>query len=203
MKAKIIEQSAIVYSDPDSSSPLIAELGVGTEFELGAVKRADGREWVAVTFADGRHGYISGATKIFSIKHATLLQDEVEVRAQPAADSAVVKCYHKNDVFHMTEHVSQNDSAWIKVRDEAGNEGFIDGETQIRVDEEAEPASKESGQKNMLVGALWCIGGIVVTAVTYSNASTSGGTYFVAWGPVLFGGIQFLKGLFQVATAAE
>lgn len=48
----------------------------------------------------------------------------------------------------------------------------------------------------MLYGALWCIGGLVVTALTYSAAS-DGGTYVVAWGAVLFGAIQFFKGVWQ------
>lgn len=55
-------------------------------------------------------------------------------------------------------------------------------------------AKKEAANKDMLWGAVWCIGGIIVTAVTYSNAS-GGGTYVVAWGAILFGAIQFLKGL--------
>lgn len=46
----------------------------------------------------------------------------------------------------------------------------------------------------MLYGALWCIGGIVITVVTYSAAS-GGGTYVVAWGAIIFGFIQFVKGL--------
>lgn len=37
-------------------------------------------------------------------------------------------------------------------------------------------AKSEAGNKNMLYGALWCIGGLVVTALTYSAAS-DGGTY--------------------------
>lgn len=57
-------------------------------------------------------------------------------------------------------------------------------------------AKKEAGGKNMLYGALWCIGGIVVTAVTFSAAS-GGGTYIVAWGAIVFGAIQFFKGLIQ------
>ena len=36
-------------------------------------------------------------------------------------------------------------------------------------------ALKKAGQKNMLYGVLWCIGGIVVTAVTYGAASGSRG----------------------------
>jgi hypothetical protein len=37
----------------------------------------------------------------------------------------------------------------------------------------------------------------VVTAVIYQAAS-QGGHYVIAWGAVLFGAIQFLRGLFQV-----
>lgn len=52
------------------------------------------------------------------------------------------------------------------------------------------------GTKNMLLGALWAIGGIVVTAVTYSAAS-EGGIYVVTWGAIVIGGIQFIVGLVQ------
>jgi len=57
-------------------------------------------------------------------------------------------------------------------------------------------AIKNAGQKNMLYGALWCIGGIIVTAVTFTAAS-GGGTYIIAWGAIIFGAIQFFRGLSQ------
>jgi hypothetical protein len=57
-------------------------------------------------------------------------------------------------------------------------------------------AYKEAGKKNMLYGALWCIGGTVVTVITLAAAS-GGGTYVIAWGAIIFGGIQFLRGLYQ------
>jgi hypothetical protein len=59
-------------------------------------------------------------------------------------------------------------------------------------------AYREVGKKNMLIGATWCIGGILVTAMTYQTA-TGGGHYIVAWGAILFGAIQFLRGLAQLA----
>ena len=60
-------------------------------------------------------------------------------------------------------------------------------------------ADSEAAQRNMLHGALWCIGGIVVTLVTYQMASgPGGGRYAIAWGAVIFGGIQFLRGLSQL-----
>jgi len=63
--------------------------------------------------------------------------------------------------------------------------------------------NKAVGQKLMLYGFLWCVGGIVVTVVSYSiaSSSSSGGTYFVAWGAVLFGGWQMIKGLYKFLTA--
>src|ERR1022692_4462118 len=59
------------------------------------------------------------------------------------------------------------------------------------------PGEREIAQKNMTVGALWCIAGLLVTGITYSSASSSstGGSYFIWWGPVLFGGWRFLKGI--------
>jgi hypothetical protein len=38
------------------------------------------------------------------------------------------------------------------------------------------------------------LGGIAVTAITYLTAEESGGRFIVAWGAMLFGGIQFLRG---------
>ena len=56
---------------------------------------------------------------------------------------------------------------------------------------------RAAANRMMLFGALWCIGGIAVTAVTYSMASESptGGTFVIAWGAILFGFLQFLRGL--------
>jgi hypothetical protein len=57
---------------------------------------------------------------------------------------------------------------------------------------------KGAGRKNMLYGALWCIGGIAVTALSYQAAANAGGgSYVLAWGAILFGGIQFVRGLIQ------
>jgi hypothetical protein len=55
-------------------------------------------------------------------------------------------------------------------------------------------ALRARAKRNMVVGGLWCLGGTLVTAVTYA-AAQGGGTYTVAWGAIVFGGIQFLRGL--------
>ena len=58
----------------------------------------------------------------------------------------------------------------------------------------------QHGLRNMAIGAVVCVVGIVITAATYSAASSGGGHYVVAWGAIIFGAFQFLKGLFQLAT---
>jgi len=44
-------------------------------------------------------------------------------------------------------------------------------------------------------GALWFAGGCLLTAITYLIAGELGGRYFIAWGAVVFGGIQLVRGL--------
>lgn len=61
-------------------------------------------------------------------------------------------------------------------------------------------ANHQAAKRNMLYGALWCIGGFLVTAVTFSAAG-EGGRFIVAWGAILFGAIQFCRGIFQYARS--
>lgn len=60
---------------------------------------------------------------------------------------------------------------------------------------EGRRAMAEQYKRRMLYGILWAVGGIVVTLATYSAAS-SGGTYIIAWGAILWGAIDFLRGFF-------
>jgi hypothetical protein len=50
--------------------------------------------------------------------------------------------------------------------------------------------------QRMLRGGAICVLGIIVTVVTYGAATSGGGTYFVCWGAIIFGAIDFIIGLF-------
>ena len=54
------------------------------------------------------------------------------------------------------------------------------------LEDEIRKAKKEGASKDMLYGALWCIGGTIATLANIG---------FIFWGAILFGGIQFIKGL--------
>jgi len=52
----------------------------------------------------------------------------------------------------------------------------------------------QGGTEHMINGALWFIGGLLFTAITYCAAG-SGEVYFIALGPIIYGALQFLRGL--------
>jgi hypothetical protein len=53
--------------------------------------------------------------------------------------------------------------------------------------------SREVGRRRMAVGALVFFIGLIVTVATFA-AAAGGGTYIVAWGAMLYGVIEFLRG---------
>ena len=55
-----------------------------------------------------------------------------------------------------------------------------------------------SGYRNLIIGAIIAGVGLSLTLVTYANASTLGGRYVIAYGAIVAGVIQFLRGLIQV-----
>jgi hypothetical protein len=56
-------------------------------------------------------------------------------------------------------------------------------------------STRRAAEKRMVRGALWCIGGILVTGTTYLLASgPAGGTYVIAWGAIVFGAVEFICG---------
>lgn len=57
------------------------------------------------------------------------------------------------------------------------------------VEDQIQEANNSKARKDMIYGALWFAGG---TILTLSNIG------FIFWGAILFGGIQFFKGLINL-----
>ncbi|GEM_PF-1058896 len=74
-------------------------------------------------------------------------------------------------------------------------EHILQQRNEIEKDKVAQrETKKEKANRDMLFGLLWLVGGIIVTYVSYL---ISFGGYIITWGAILFGAIQFLKGLFN------
>lgn len=51
-------------------------------------------------------------------------------------------------------------------------------------------------KRHILYGFLWAGGGTAVTVYSYTaTAAEPGGVYLIAWGAILFGAIEFFRGL--------
>lgn len=108
--------------------------------------------------------------------------------------------YQQNYLYAANLMVNQNQNSY-QIKKALLARGTTDQEAETIIDnleEEVESARREKAQKDMLWGGIWCVGGIAVTAISYSSASGGGG-YVVTWGAIIFGGVQFMRGL--VASA--
>jgi hypothetical protein len=69
------------------------------------------------------------------------------------------------------------------------------GASSAAVEAEANAsAMREQKQRDVVIGALICLAGVVITFVSYSSASGGGGRYVVAWGAIVFGAIRMFRG---------
>lgn len=66
-------------------------------------------------------------------------------------------------------------------------------------DQDIGPAGdyKSAAVRNMVIGGGICLVGTVLTLASFAYASQGGGRVFLAWGAIVFGGIQFLRGVSQ------
>lgn len=197
MKIKILQENAPFYPQPDPNSGPVRTLSHGEVGELGEVKKVAGKQWVEMTLLDGSKGYVPGETRIFSLIQATLNR---KTPLYGTAEASVVKMeLPKRSLVNFQDLVERDGKQWIYVQDEAGNQGYIAGNTSIT---RKTVLTKKTGINNMLIGGAFFVVGLIVTIGSYS-ASSSGGTYYLCWGAIIFGAIQFIQGLIQYLTAKK
>jgi hypothetical protein len=193
----VVTSSTLVRSVAGEQGTVACMLNADDEVDLGNTKKAEGKKWCAVALRDGQQGYIAGDTPIRTLPHVKLDQAEAAILPGPEQTGDPGQTMKRGASFLILKTIEVDGRKWVKIRDANGREGYMDGEVKIQ---NVAAKGANSPEHDMIVGALWCIGGIVVTVATYSAVARSGGTYFVAWGAVLSGGIQFLKGLFRAIS---
>ena len=197
MKARILEPQVKVYSSTDANAVSIANLPQGSEIEFGGAKRKAGKLWVPITLSTGQQAFIPAETHIFVIRQGSLLSNNVELHTEPSTGSLVKQQLLRNTKVYILEVVKREDRDWVKVRDMNGMEGFISGDTRIRV---IQQKTKALGRKNLFSGLMWLIAGLVIVFSGTSPAS-GGGFILLGYGALLFGAIMFISGLVQLLTA--
>jgi hypothetical protein len=197
MKIKILQENASLYPQSDPNSGPVHTLNRGDVGELGSVKKVAGKQWAELTLLDGTKGFVPGETRIFSLIQATLNK---KTPLYATADKSMVKMeLPKRTLVNFLDLIEQGGQQWIYVQDASGNQGYIEGTTSIT---RKVPVTKKTGINNMLIGGGFFLAGLIVTIATYSAAS-AGGTYYLCWGAIIFGAIQFIQGLIQYLTAKQ
>lgn len=73
--------------------------------------------------------------------------------------------------------------------------GLTEQDAEIIVTNIVRQIRNIKANKDILYGTLWCLGGLLVTWLSYELASENG-SYIAFYGAIIFGAFQFIKGLF-------
>lgn len=93
------------------------------------------------------------------------MQNDQNLEHAVEVTSAAVIPVETNEITETETVVAQEESSY---------------EEQLRI------ATRDRAKKDMLYGALWCIGGTVLTLADIG---------FIFWGAIVFGAVQFFRGL--------
>jgi hypothetical protein len=197
MKARILDEQVKVYSSMDENAVSLATLGQGSEIEYGPTKRKAGKLWVPITLSTGQQAFIPGESRIYVIRQGALMQNNVDLLTEPAEGALVKQQLARNTKVEILQVIKGEGQDWVKIRDENRTEGYIAGNTRVRVTQQK---TKATGRKNALTGAMWLIAGLVIV-FSNSSASSGGGFLVFGYGAILFGAVMLISGLVQFFTA--
>jgi hypothetical protein len=133
MKARILDPEVKVYSSTDENAVSIASLHIGDEVEFRAPKRKAGKQWIPITLSTGQQVFLPGEARLFIIREGSLMQNDVDLHTEPSAASSVKQQLAKNAKVYILEVIKQEDKDCVRVREANGVEGFISGDTRVKV----------------------------------------------------------------------
>ena len=194
-----MDQAQRLYSRPDLAAFTGTEIALGEEVEIGSVTKRNGVNFCPVRRSNGQSGYIPGDTRGSLIKTMTIDQPEAVVYSAPYAQSWVRMRLAQNARIRLYPGVVDSGAGkFVQIRDGQGNPGFIDATTRVKTVPEV---TRKVALHNVMQGAVSFVIGVVLTVAGIAVASHLGGFFFVFGGAVVYGAIQFFKGLGQLMTA--
>ena len=66
--------------------------------------------------------------------------------------------------------------------------------------EAAAAARRKQGGRELAIGFVLLLVGIAITAGTYNAVRDSGGRYVLAYGPIVVGAINIIRGLYHLSS---
>jgi hypothetical protein len=197
MKARVLDNQVKVYSSMDDNAVSMATLSTGSEIDFSTPKRKAGKMWIPITLSTGQPAFIPGDTRLSLIRLADIQQDNVDLHADASAGSLIKQQLPRKTKVYILEVLKQPEGDWVRVRSMTGTEGYISGETRIRV---VQQRTKANGRRNIFSGVMWLIAGLVII---FSNSTQVSGSGFIVfgYGAILFGAVMLISGIVQFVTA--
>src|SRR6266446_6354595 len=122
----------------------------------------------------------------------------------PHATEMEIRSAYGRDVLRLQELASDSKVAQFRAALDAAFATLVDPTKRSAYDEALAAAAQNNAAdaaddsdaafRYARRGGLWFAGGALVTALTYAFSE---GKYFLAWGPLLFGGFQLVRGLLR------
>jgi len=175
----------------------IATLQEGSEIEFGGTKRKSGKQWVPIILSTGQPAYIPAETRIYIIREGALMQNNVDMHSEPSAGSLIKQQLMRNTKLSILQVVKEGGQDWVRVRDASGNEGFIPGDTRVRLTVQK---TKAMGRRNMISGGMWLIAGLIMV-FSESSAAPGSGFSLLGYFALLFGLVMLVSGIVRFVTA--
>jgi len=200
MKARLVDDEVKLYAEPSHETISIATLKKGTEFDLGKVSRKNREVWVQVTLAGGQVGYMTGETRIFTIKQIQTITAALDMYESPSDESKVIKSYPKNSILTAVAIEEDGDKGWVKVIDEDGLEGYVKGGARIRLYQQA---TIEGARKLLVTGGIFILVSAGLYIFTISQSRSTGNMDFLIMAVAAFGLMQLVQGILQYSKAKK
>ncbi len=176
------QDEVLAYEQCSKDAPVTHRFVRGDAFcILDVVKDVSG-SWIRIRDTQGAQGYMDGDVLILTV--AKLKDGIATDMGSGSSRAAILKALLKARIPEQTA------------------ERLITEVEQAVVEYKATPEGKRQMAaaygRRMFIGLLWAAGGTALTVWGYQSASSSrgGGRYFVFWGAIIFGVIEFFRGLF-------
>jgi hypothetical protein len=167
-----------VYTTPDelATQPII--LPKGQEFELLNLVEDTNNNWLRIRLSEHQIYYMRGNVKI--ITEDSLIEVIGELIGKGTSEEKIVSKFTSQGVPEE------------KIRHFYKEISILAAEYKESPEGRKELASKFS--KRILYGVLWAVGGTIATFVSM-DAASSGGTYYVFYGAIIWGVIDIIRGI--------
>ena len=193
MKAILTDEQTLVYGSMEDQSISITTIHKGEEMNLGKVNRKKGKVWVEITLPGNQKGYITGETKIFTIRKAQLAANSVDMVDAPSKTANVIKTLTRGTQVTVAMVEKTEEGTWFKVRDESNVEGYVPTSTKFRVMPEY---TRSSAMRNILTGLVFVVIGVALTMMN-SSATQGSSMIYVSYAVVFFGLLQLGQGVIE------